>query len=188
MRVIAGTAKGLRLKAPVGDTTRPIMDRVKTALFDILAPDITGAIFLDLFGGIGNVGIEALSRGAQHVTFIELTPAIARILEENLKSTKLQSQADVVRGDAFQYLTAAAQTGKRFDIIYVAPPQYRRLAVQAVKQVDTLNLLLPSGYVIAQIHPKERNDFDSAIWQRMRLVDERTYGSTLLLFYQQQPE
>lgn len=184
MRVIAGEAKGRRLKSPVGDGTRPIIDRVKTALFDILADQVVDATVLDLFGGVGSVGIEALSRGASHATFVELDPDITAILRENLDVTRLADRAEVIRGDAFRFLDTAAQTGRRFDLIYVAPPQYQQLALRAFTQIDAVPLTTPDGLVVVQIHPKERHDLTALLPQHLRLIDERQYGSTLLLFYE----
>jgi 16S rRNA (guanine(966)-N(2))-methyltransferase RsmD len=200
MRVIAGEAKGRHLKSPVGSTTRPIIDRVKTALFDILANHIIDATVLDLFGGVGSVGIEALSRGAQHATFVELDPKIAAILRENLRITRLDDRAEVIRGDAFRFLEIAAATGsgplagsgppagRRFDLIYVAPPQYHQLAAKALQRIDAVPLTAPEGLVVVQVHPKERIDFMAVSLRSLRLIDERKYGSTLLLFYEDMRE
>src|SRR5579863_9275217 len=101
MRVITGEAKGRKLKAPKTMGTRPIIDRVKTALFDILSTEVEDVRFLDLFGGTGSVGIEALSRGAAHATFIEMDAKVLQILRENLQTTGLADRAETLRGDAF---------------------------------------------------------------------------------------
>lgn len=183
MRVIAGTAKGRQLKSPTSIGTRPIIDRVKTALFDILSDQVVDATVLDLFGGVGSVGIESLSRGAKHATFIELDGKIATIIRENLRLTQLAAAGEVIQGDAFHYLTTIAATNRRFDIIYVAPPQYQGLAAQALHQIDAVPLITSDGLVIVQIHPKERIDVTEDPLQHLQLVDERRYGSTLLMFY-----
>jgi len=183
MRVISGSARGRKLKSPKSSETRPIMDRVKTALFDILAPEIMGMRVLDLFAGTGAVGIEALSRGAESATFIERTPEAWRLVRENLALTNLSDRAEVLRTDAFAYLQQAAATGRRFDLVYVAPPQYVNMAVQALTQLDTTPLTEPDGLVIVQIHPQERAELDALSHKRLRRYDERRYGSTLLLFY-----
>jgi 16S rRNA (guanine(966)-N(2))-methyltransferase RsmD len=183
MRVISGSARGRKLKSPKSAETRPIMDRVKTALFDILAPDIIGMRVLDVFAGVGSVGIEALSRGAASATFVERSPEAFRLVRENLALTNLSGQAVVVRGDAFAYLQQAAAAGRRFDLVYVAPPQYEGLARQALAQLDAAPLTEPDGLVIVQIHPQERNELDGLSLKRLRRYDERRYGSTLLLFY-----
>ena len=183
MRVISGSARGRKLKSPKSSETRPIMDRVKTALFDILAPEIMGMRVLDLFAGTGAVGIEALSRGAESATFIERSPEAWRLVRENLALTNLSDRAEVLRTDAFAYLRQAAATGRRFDLVYVAPPQYVNMAVEALTQLDASPLTEPDGLVIVQIHPQERAELDTLTLKRLRRYDERRYGSTLLLFY-----
>jgi len=183
MRVISGSARGRKLKSPKSSETRPIMDRVKTALFDILAPEIMGMRVLDLFAGTGSVGIEALSRGAESATFIERSPEAWRLVRENLALTNLSDRAEVLRVDAFTYLQQAAATGRRFDLVYIAPPQYVNMAAQALMQLDAAPLTEPDGLVIVQIHPQERAELDTLTFKRLRRYDERRYGSTLLLFY-----
>jgi N6-adenine-specific methylase len=113
MRVVTGTAKGKKLKSPKTVETRPIMDRVKTALFDILADEVVDARFLDLFAGTGGVGIEALSRGAQQATFIEMSPTIVQLVRENLAITALTEHAEVIQGDSFKFLQAFIPAGAR---------------------------------------------------------------------------
>jgi len=188
MRVVAGSAKGRRLKSPKSSDTRPVMDRVKTALFDILAPRIRDTRFLDLFGGTGAVGIEALSRGAASATFTELSPEMVKLIKENLAITRLADHAEALRVDAFRFLESAAASGRRYDIVYVAPPQYQGMAARAVAQLDTAPLTEPDGLVIAQIHPRERDTLDRLGLHRLVLVDERRYGSTLLMFYAHRPD
>lgn len=184
MRVVAGSAKGRHLKSPKSEGTRPVMDRVKTALFDILAPRIVGTRFLDLFGGTGGIGIEALSRGAKSATFVELNPAMVRLIRENLAITGLGEHAEVLRADAFRFLENAANSGRAYDIVYVAPPQYQGMAARAVEQLDRGPLTQDGGLVIAQIHPRERATLDTLPLRTLHPIDERRYGSTLLLFYQ----
>lgn len=188
MRVVAGTAKGRQLKGPKIPGTRPVMDRVKTALFDILAPQIRNTRFLDLFAGTGSIGIEALSRGAARATFVELSPEILKLVRENLAITRLTSNAETVRADAFKFLESAHAAGTRYDIVYVAPPQYEGLAARAVACLDTAPLTEPGGTVIVQIHPRERSDLDALTLRRLHTVDERRYGSTLLIFYEHRDE
>lgn len=184
MRVITGTAKGKRLKEVPGDTTRPITDRTKEALFSILGRWIIDSHILDLFGGTGAVGIEALSRGAAHVTFVERAPAAQRVIRENLQSTKLIERAKLIKGDAFKIL--AGEPPHPYDIIYIAPPQYKEMWIQALKMVDDRpDLLTDDGIAIVQIHPKEFRDIEL---QNLTLYDKRKYGSTLLCFYEKPSE
>jgi 16S rRNA (guanine966-N2)-methyltransferase len=184
MRVVAGIAKGRKLKSPKSPNVRPIMDRVKTALFDILAPEIEGARFLDLFAGAGSVGIEALSRGASAATFVELDAETWKLVGENLRITGLGAHAETIRADAFRFIASAHASGKRYDIVYVAPPQYQSMAGRALAQIDATPLTEVGGLVIVQIDPRERADLDGLTLGALELVDERRYGGTLLLFYE----
>lgn len=180
MRVISGSAKGRRLRSVPGESTRPITDRVKEALFNIIGPDIQEAAVLDLFAGTGSVGIEALSRGAESALFIDLDRSAIKTIHENLERTGLSDKAQVVRGDALAILDGPPHM--QFDYIYIAPPQYKGLWCKALKQVDDhLDWLSEDAWVIAQIHPREVED------QELNLLvefDRRNYGSTLLIFFQ----
>lgn len=183
MRVVAGTAKGRKLKAPKTPGTRPVMDRVKTALFDILARRVKGTRFLDLFAGTGSIGIEALSRGATAATFIELGPEALRCVRDNLTTTGFTGQSEVLRTDAFRFLESAQAAGRRYDIVYVAPPQYQGLAAKALAQLDAAPLTEPGGLVIVQVDPREGAEVREISLHTLHESDERRYGSTLLLFY-----
>jgi 16S rRNA (guanine966-N2)-methyltransferase len=180
VRVIAGSAKGRTLAPVPGDSTRPITDRVKSALFSILSSAglIEGRRYLDLFGGTGAVGIEALSRGAAEVVFCERDRAALRTLQQNLTATGFTERAQVVPGDAFAYLARAHAAA--FDVIYIAPPQYQELWLRALRAVDDRpELLCDEGQVIAQVFPKEWTEPGLV---RLTLLDRRQYGSTALFF------
>jgi len=183
LRVIAGEAKGRRLVSVPGTGTRPITDRVKEALFDILGSEIEGTAFLDLFAGTGSVGIEALSRGAGSAVFVDRSRRAIDTVRRNLAITGLSGRAQVIRRDAFSFLSAAPTSGL-FDYVYVAPPQYRGLWAKALLAVDGTPLLAPGGLVIVQIHPKE---FRELLTTRLRLGRQRRYGSTMLCFYHCDP-
>ena len=188
MRVVTGEAKGRKLKAPKTAGTRPIIDRVKTALFDILSARVENARFLDLFAGTGSVGIEALSRGAAHATFIEMNHSVLKLVRENLKITGLGDRAETLQADAFKFLQANASQDRYaqrvYDMIYVAPPQYHEMAARALAMLDSSPLLAEDGLVIVQIHPKERSVVAAVPLTRLVLTDERKYGSTVLMFYE----
>jgi 16S rRNA (guanine966-N2)-methyltransferase len=184
MRVVAGIAKGRQLKSPKSPNVRPIMDRVKTALFDILAPEIEGARFVDLFAGAGGVGIEALSRGAEAATFVELDTETWKLIGENLRITGLGERAETLHTDAFRFIERAHASGRRYDIVYVAPPQYQRMAGRALAQLDAQPLTELGGLVIVQIDPRERKDVDALELHTLAPIDERRYGGTLLIFYE----
>jgi 16S rRNA (guanine966-N2)-methyltransferase len=184
MRVVAGTAKGRKLKSPSTPGTRPVMDRVKTALFDILSPHIRDTYFLDLFAGTGSIGIEALSRGAAAATFVEQSPDAYKCIRENLAITGFTEKSEVLRTDAFAFLERAYTTGRHYDILYIAPPQYHGMAARALVQVDSEPPIRQGGLVIVQIDPRERGDLTALNLLRLQLTDERRYGSTLLVFYE----
>ncbi len=179
MRVIAGEAKGRRLFSVPGLTTRPITDRVKEALFDILGERVIESRFLDLFAGTGGVGIEALSRGACEVTFVELDTRALATLRRNLEVTGLDDRAHVIRRDVFKFI--ARYKGQAFDIVYVAPPQYKGLWGRTLRALDSSTLVQFGGLIVAQMHPKEYETLDLA---ELVLSDKRKYGSTLLCFYE----
>jgi 16S rRNA (guanine966-N2)-methyltransferase len=189
LRVIGGRARGKRLRSVPGDTTRPITDRTKESLFNIIGADIQGATFLDLFGGTGSVGIEALSRGAAHVRFLDLAPQAVKTIRENLESAgmaKLESgeKAEVFRMDAFTLLQRSPDA--RFDYVYIAPPQYKKMWERALLSLDTNpGWLNDDAWVIVQIHPTE---YQSLSLKHLQEFEQRKYGSTILVFFSQSDE
>jgi 16S rRNA (guanine(966)-N(2))-methyltransferase RsmD len=179
-RVIAGSAKGQRLKLVPGDSTRPIMDKVKEALFSIIGQDIVDARFLDLFGGTGAVGIEALSRGAEFALFVELNRTAANTIRENLQQTRFTARAEVRLANALELLKQAP--AGEFDYIYVAPPQYKGIWLEVLKQLDANPRWLGANtIVIVQIDPSEQVD---VLCKHLRPYDLRKYGRTLLWFFE----
>lgn len=178
-RVIAGTARGRRLKLVPGDSTRPIMDRVKEALFNIIGRDIIDATMLDLFAGTGSVGIEALSRGASKVMFIDLDRMAIKTIHTNLDLTGLRTNATVRRTDALALLKQPPPM--QFNYIYIAPPQYKDLWAETMKTLDSHPIWLSENTkIIVQIDPKER--FNISL-QNLQEYDTRIYGKTLLWFF-----
>jgi 16S rRNA (guanine966-N2)-methyltransferase len=180
LRVISGKAKGRRLKSVPGDTTRPVTDMVKEALFNILAGDVIDSQWWDLFGGTGAIGVEALSRGARFVRFTDLNRLPIEIIKENLASTGFSTMAEVRRVDAYKWL--ASSPDRSFDYFYIAPPQYKEMWSQALILADRNSEWLSRGaWVIIQIHPKEYRDIEV---NNLEKIDQRQYGSTLLVFYE----
>ncbi len=148
LRVISGTAKGRRLKDVPGDTTRPVTDMVKQALFNILAGDVAESTWWDMFAGTGAIGIEALSRGAAFVRFIDLAREAVETVQRNLQTTGLTERAEVRRGDAFSSLSGAPD--RQFDYVYIAPPQYKELWSKALLNLDANpGWLADGGWAIA---------------------------------------
>jgi 16S rRNA (guanine(966)-N(2))-methyltransferase RsmD len=179
LRVIAGSARGRKLKLVPGDSTRPIMDRVKEALFSIIGYAIRDTIFLDLFAGTGSVGIEALSRGAAQAVFLDLDKAAIRTIYDNLTITGFTERAVVRRADAFALLKGAPD--REYDFIFIAPPQYQDMWKRALEALDANPAWIPDGTtVIVQIDPQE---YQPLPLKHLELTDERRYGKTMLCFY-----
>jgi len=184
LRVIAGSAKGRRLKDVPGETTRPVMDRVKEALFSILYRDVDDSTWWDVFGGTGAIGIEALSRGASFVRFSDLNRTPVEVIKANLQTCGFSAKAEVRRGDAFALLSAPPD--RSFDYIYIAPPQYKEMWSKTLMLVDeNPGWLSESAWVIVQIDPREAQDVPL---KNLEKFDERKYGNTLLVFYQKMGE
>lgn len=179
IRVISGSARGRKLKSVPGDTTRPVMDRVKEALFNILASDVIDSNWWDLFGGTGAIGIEALSRGAKFARFSDLNRAPIDTIKENVEQCGFTKQSEIRKGDAFSMLTA--QADRKFEYIYIAPPQYQEMWSKALKLVDeNIHWLGEDGTVIVQIDPTE---YDEVGLRKLEETEQRKYGSTLIIFY-----
>ena len=180
MHVTTGRAKGRTIKSVPGDLTRPVTDRVKQAVFNIIADDVIGSLWLDMFAGTGAIGIEALSRGARGVTFIDQEQRAIETIKANLVTTHLTQNARVIRQDAFHYINAFPNSS--YDFIYIAPPQYKGLWIDALLALDRQSKwLAPGGAIIVQLDPHEYHD---VALLALELLDQRRYGSTMLCFYE----
>ena len=182
-RVIAGSARGVRLAAP-GPGTRPLTDRVKQALFGILEPELEEAAILDLFAGSGAGGIEALSRGAASAVFVERDAGAVRVIAENLRRTGLEAGAKIVRRDALAWLAAAARElddggGTRFDVVLVDPPYAD--AVSLVRVLEVVGPVVREGGVVVSKH--FWRDAPPAGIGLLASERERRFGETALTFY-----
>lgn len=181
MRVIAGSAKGIKLASVPGKSTRPITDQVKEALFNIIGFDVEGKTFLDLFGGTGAVGIEALSRGAEHAVFLDINYQAYKVIQNNLSITNLAQYATTYKMDAFTYLREGEK--RIYDFIYIAPPQYRSIWEKAMATLDdNPGWTGDESTVIVQIHPKEFKE--ELTYTKYSEYDRRFYGDTMLVFYE----
>ncbi|MBN2256526.1 MAG: 16S rRNA (guanine(966)-N(2))-methyltransferase RsmD [Anaerolineaceae bacterium] len=178
-RIIAGSARGIRLKAVPGDTTRPITDRVKESLFNIIGSDVINSSWLDLFAGTGSVGIEALSRGAGFTQFLDKERNAINTINKNLQSTHLSNRGKVIHIDSFDFIKGPPS--RKFDYIFIAPPQYHGMWLKALNTLDAnADWLAPNGWIIVQIDPVEYQEATSSNFTEF---DQRRYGSTLLLFF-----
>lgn len=188
MRIIAGSLKGRRiLSVPKKLGVRPISGRMRQSLFDILRPKIMCSRFLDLYAGTGAVGLEALSRGAEKVVFIELDPPCVSAIERNLARAGLEGRAQVFKGDASGNLSWIGFRcgGLRFDLAYLGPP-YRdaqgrpvRLAQPTLEALVSSGLLEEKAWLVAQHHRKEPVS-PPAGWEMFR---QSRYGDSLISFF-----
>ena len=177
MRVITGKARGVQLKTPEGMLTRPTADRVKEALFSIINFDLPGASVLDLFAGSGQLGIEALSRGANRAVFIDAREDACKIIRENIRRTKFENQARVIRSDYLEYLRRCKE---KFDIILLDPPYAEVFLENALKSITEIDILQSGGIIIAE-RPIEKElllDFEGFTRSK-----DYKYGKTLLTIY-----
>jgi 16S rRNA (guanine966-N2)-methyltransferase len=183
-RVVSGQAAGRRLVAP-GPATRPLGDRVKQTLFAILERDLVGAVFLDLFAGSGAAGIEALSRGAARVVFVERDPAAVRVIGENLRRTGLAAaeRATIVRTDALGWLAESAAAAGPFDVVFLDPPYEDvgalRHALERLGRSDS-GIIAPDARVVAKHFWKDNPPRQAGLLASER---ERRFGETALTFY-----
>jgi len=182
MRVIAGSARGLKLTAPVGPRTRPTADRVKEALFSIIASrrELVGARILDICAGTGSLGIEALSRGAASCCFIEQERLVAAILEKNLAKAALAGRGECLSLDAVKGLKQLSQQGKAFDIVFFDPPYSSDLYASVPEALSTLSLLADGGLLVVESSARSRPAEQYGLLAR---IDRRVYGDTALEFF-----
>lgn len=147
MRVITGSARGRKLKELVGSETRPTTDMVKESIYSIIQFDIEGRRILDLFGGTGQMGIEALSRDAAHCTFLDTRREATDLIKENLALTKLDDRATVLQRDALSYL---ASCGEKFDVVFLDPPYATDLLEKALELITKIDIMTENGIIVCE--------------------------------------
>ena len=177
MRVITGKARGIVLKTPEGMLTRPTADRVKEALFSIIQFDISGARVLDLFGGTGQLGIEALSRGATSAVFVDSREEACKLIRENLKRTKLENLGKVVRSDYLSYLNRCKE---QFEIIILDPPYAEVFLENALKTITEIDILHSGGIIITERPTGKELPWEFEGFTRSK---DYKYGNTILAIY-----
>lgn len=176
-RILAGKARGKKIKTRPGFSTRPLLGRVKESLFGILGQKIKNACFLDLYAGTGNVGLEALSRGAKSCWFVEKDFHCARIIKENLARLGMTNSARTVRADVLKFLP---RLEKEFDLIFVGPPYQQNLILPALEVIGGKRILTKKGWVICQHHRQEELSENVGQLGRFR---QKLYGDIALSFY-----
>ena len=180
MRIISGEFKGRRLKSPPRGEVRPIQDKIKGAIFNMLQGRIVGAKVLDLFAGSGSFGLEALSQGASHLTFVEGDWKLAQLLEQNLHLLDGKRRGVVLQDDVISVIENLARGKKMFDLIFSDPPYGRDLAKLSLLRVAEYGILTPSGIMIIEVGKKQ--DLPEGV-RDLVLVERRLYGGTAVVFY-----
>lgn len=177
MRVITGTAKGVRLLTPDGMKTRPTADRVKEGLFSIIQFEVEGRSVLDLFAGTGQLGIEALSRGAKDAVFVDFSQPAVKLVKENLRRARLDDRATVLQSDYESYLRVCRQ---KFDLIFLDPPYAEKYLENAMKIISEIDILRDGGIIICEKTADKAFESDFGALQKQK---EYRYGNTSLVLF-----
>ncbi len=180
LRVIAGTAKGRRLKSVPGEGTRPALAQVRAAVFNIAQSFVPESRFLDLFAGTGAYSIEALSRGARTATLVELDPEAVSVIRHNLRLCGFEGRSTIIHADVLRAVERLSRQGTLFDIIMVAPPYFRGLGPKTMEKIADLGLLDTGGLCFVQHHAKEevKEEFGGLV-----ISKRYAYGSNMLSLY-----
>lgn len=176
---MGGVARGRKLKSPAGLEFRPTTGRVKEFLFNVLQMEVGDACVLDLFSGTGSLGIEALSRGARHVTFVEQSPSSLKLLRENLLLCGFESLATVLPGSVFQQLAVLGSASSQFDLILADPPFKENYRSRIVQGVFENGLLATDGSLVVE---HEQHDPQSSVFQ-LNMNRQRRFGACTISFY-----
>jgi len=180
LRVISGSAKGKRLKAPKGLDTRPITDMIKEALFNVLGSRVPDSKLLDLFAGSGSVGIEALSRGARSVVFVDNSNEAIKVVKENLNNCNFTRVYQVIRSDVFKALGLMKRHEDKFNLIYIDPPfTNEKIFNEIMKAIDGMDILEPDGIVIIRT-PRRK---EMPVYNKLRKYRLNHYGESSLHYY-----
>ncbi len=183
MRIIAGIFRSRTIKAPRGDEVRPTSDRVRESLFSILADEIEGSSVLDLFAGAGTLGIEAVSRGASLVTFVEVSSKVARVLKANLASLGVEDRAVVFERDVFEALKELSRRGARFGVVFMDPPYSEGIAGRAMEALAESGVVQEGGTVVAE------HESGGPLLEKYGALDlsrRARFGETALSFYRRE--
>ena len=181
MRVISGTARGKKLSSLEGLETRPTLDRVKEALFNIIQFDLKDAKILDLFSGSGALAIEALSRGAMEATLCDNSRKAIQIINQNLKDTRLEIKAKVINKDYIDTIKQLYNEAKKFNIIFLDPPYKTNYAINAIEQILEYNLLEQDGIIIVETDDKNKIE-EIKKNNNIEVYDTRKYGTVFIIF------
>jgi len=179
MRIITGKARGLKLTTPKNMDVRPTSDRVKESLFNIIGTKIVGTHILDLFAGTGNLGLEAWSRGADKVIFIDESQASLQLVRTNIAKAKAEKETTVIKGNAVKVIADLAARGEKFDFIFCDPPYNKGLPAQIIEQVAKYDIVIAGGYLIVE-HSQHESITELPI--NLEIIRSEKYGETLISF------
>lgn len=181
MRVISGKARGTKLSSIESLSTRPTLDRVKESLFNIIQSDLKGAVVLDLFAGSGQLGIEALSRGADKAYLCDINRDAVKMIKQNLEKTKLKDKAVVINED-YKKTLRTLNTNEKFDIIFIDPPYKEDIAVDSIIDIIHESRLKENGIMIIETDEIERDLREINKIENIKIIDQRKYGRASLIF------
>jgi len=179
MRIITGKARGLKLTTPKNMDVRPTSDRVKESLFNIIGTKIVGTRVLDLFAGTGNLGLEAWSRGAEKVVFIDESQASLRLVRSNITKAKAEKETKVLKGNAVKVIADLVAKGERFDFIFCDPPYNKGLPAQIIEQVAKYDIVAPGGYLVVE---HSQHEILPELPIKLEIIRSEKYGETLISF------
>ncbi len=181
MRVISGKARGKKLISLEGLNTRPTLDRVKEALFNIIQFNVENKNILDLFAGSGALGIEALSRGAKTATFCDNSYDAIKVIKSNIENTKNEDNSIVINKDYSLALNSLSKQNKKFDIIFLDPPYKTDFGIKSLETIIKLNMLAEDGTIILETDDEKREKEIENI-KGIEVFDKRKYGKVMLIF------
>ncbi len=181
MRVISGKARGTKLSSIESLSTRPTLDRVKESLFNIIQNNLKGAVVLDLFAGSGQLGIEALSRGADKAYLCDINRDAVKMIKQNLEKTKLKDKAVVINED-YKKALRILNTNEKFDIIFIDPPYKEDIAVDSIIDIIHESRLKENGIMIIETDEIERDLREINKIENIKIIDQRKYGRASLIF------
>jgi len=181
MRVISGEYRGKKLYTLEGMNTRPTLDRVKEALFNIIQFKVPEANVLDLFAGSGSLGIETLSRGANYVVFCDHSCEAIKIIKKNIESTKYVEKSTILNKDYMVALKQISKLDKKFDIVFLDPPYKSEFGIKAIEELIKLDLIAEDGIIILETDDEDKKK-EIEENKKIKIFDERKYGSVKLIF------
>ncbi|SHJ58635.1 16S rRNA (guanine(966)-N(2))-methyltransferase RsmD [Tepidibacter formicigenes] len=180
MRVISGSARGLKLKSPKGMDVRPTTDRVKESVFNIINNRLIDSFVLDIFSGTGSLGIEALSRGAQKCTFIDSSKESIKVIKENIEKARVNDKSEVILSDAISAINKLGVRRDKFDIIFMDPPYLKNLIEPVLEEISKKNILEEDGIIIVEHDTKDELLEEINNLYKYR---EKKYGNTTISFF-----